>query len=304
VYFYLPPPDQTSTKHGSRHEGKPSKLQFSDSHSSHTRKAKPSTRTSDYSNVNFLFVVNELNMNQDHPPSADRWGNYTPPDTPNGYVHESVGRVFRYHDGIITPEEKHMWYRSDVGERGDIGYWTQEADEAGNALPLFNALATYSTFAVFNCGPFLPLVYGVGDVSEDHSDFDGWRALHFHHVSGVSQASPNGGHKCLAGRNTDFIDRLVPRAYCNSEARAPQSKGLGGEIGLVIGMMALSQSPGMIDTAFHSQAWAGNKWTAERAADACMPSLRSIPRKMVCTDLYHRANFCAGTKGRASACGT
>ncbi|KAK6075500.1 hypothetical protein SCUP515_05933 [Seiridium cupressi] len=238
---------KSSSKHGSRHDGKSSRSKHAESSASSPGKGKSSSRSRDDYNANFLFVVNELNLNPEYPPAADRWGNIIPPETPNGYAQETVGQVFRYRNGRVTLEEIYIWYRPDLGDRGDIGYWTQDTDEAGNALPVFNPLTAYSTFSIFNCGPFLPCVYGIGDVSEDQGDFDGCRALHFHHTGGVSQASPNGSCKYVAGRNASFIDGLISAAYRNVEAHAPRSTGLGGEVGLIIGCMALSQSPGTVD---------------------------------------------------------
>jgi hypothetical protein len=220
-----------------------------------------------------LFIVNEINLNLHHHKSADQWGNNTPPETSEGFTQERVGNVLRYKNGTVSKAEgQYSWYRPQPGEEGAIGYWVdQESDELG-LLPItdFQPLEVYSTSTVFACGPFLPFIHGSGDVTVDDSEaFDGWHALHFLHDGAISRASSNGDFKVLAGRDAGFIDSLLPRAYRNTMAGAPHSAGLGGEIGLVIGLMALSQQPhGALDNALQ-HCWSGNQWTGHRHANAC-----------------------------------
>ncbi|KAH6652537.1 hypothetical protein BKA67DRAFT_646615 [Truncatella angustata] len=230
-----------SSKHS---HGKSHKLKHSDSSPDNMGKVKSTSKHKNEQRVNFLFVVNEYNLNPNHAPAADRWGNIVPPETWEDYAEEHEGRVFRYCGGIVSTEETYTWHRPGLGLAGKIGFWQMGSDELGNPMEVFCALEKYSDFSMFNCGPFLPTIYGAGDVSEDDGCFDGWRALHFSHVGGISQASPNGGYKYVAGQNAGFIDVLLPKAYANADPNAPQSAGLGGQVGLVIGLMALSQRPG------------------------------------------------------------
>ncbi|KAH8200153.1 hypothetical protein TruAng_005665 [Truncatella angustata] len=232
-------------------------------------KVKSTSKHKNEQRVNFLFVVNEYNLNPNHAPAADRWGNIVPPETWEDYAEEHEGRVFRYCGGIVSTEETYTWHRPGLGLAGKIGFWQMGSDELGNPMEVFCALEKYSDFSMFNCGPFLPTIYGAGDVSEDDGCFDGWRALHFSHVGGISQASPNGGYKYVAGQNAGFIDVLLPKAYANADPNAPQSAGLGGQVGLVIGLMALSQRPGTIDAAFQHPKWNMNQWTGHRHDSAC-----------------------------------
>lgn len=232
------------------------------------------------SEVDFLFVVNELILDPEYPRAADRWGNLTPPETWDAYESEKPGCVFRYRNGLVTPEEAFIWHRPSQGMPGRVGYWDVYSDEGGHAVPVFHSLYAYSTVTMFNCGPFLPCVYGTGDVSEDDGEFDGWRALHFHHMNGVSQASPNGGSKCVAGRKARFIGELLPTVYTNHDPDSPPSRGMGGQAGLVIALMALSQSPGQIDAAFRHSKWDNNQWTGHRH-DVAWPSTGDEPRGVI-----------------------
>ncbi|KAI1865339.1 uncharacterized protein JN550_008387 [Neoarthrinium moseri] len=267
---------RSSKSHGSHHEGKTKARASGKTYSS--GRSTSGSKSKERLDVNFLFVVNELNLDLDFPTSADQWGNPLPPETWDGYVEESQGRVFRYKNGVVTVEDIYTWHRPGPGLAGSIGWWSQNTDETGNPIHEFQALDPYSTFSVFNCGPFLPCIFGGGDVTVHGDDeFYGWRALHFIHEGGVSQASPNGSHKIVAGRNAGFIDGLLPRAYRNTNTHAPVSQGLGGHIGIVIALMALSQRRGAIDAAFARSHWHNNRWTGQRDP-AAWPTVQHDPR--------------------------
>lgn len=224
-----------------------------------------------------MFVVNELNINQNRERFADIWGNNIPPKSYLYYDPESPGQVFRFHNGIVTKELAYFWHRPSRITPGVIAY--DDLIQPGNPIPFIRELDTYSTFTVFSCGPFLPFLIGCGDVQvPDDPDFVSWHALHFHHQDGISQASPSGGQKLVAGQNASFIEGLLPRTYSNNERHAPPSAGLGGHVALVIGLMALSQERGSIDSAFERQSWNNYQWSGRRDRGACkstQPRLRT-----------------------------
>ncbi|KAH6646804.1 hypothetical protein BKA67DRAFT_650036 [Truncatella angustata] len=239
--------------------------------------------------VSFLFIVNEINLNLDLPPTADRWGNLLPPLTSRGFKQETVGQVFRYSNGTVTAATGYYWFRQRLELPGTIGRYGARydafgnvvSDEMGFTIQDFYGLDEYSTTTLFNCGPFLPCVLSHGDPSvEGFQDFSGWNALHFTHKEVISQASSSGSHTIVAGPSASFIDALLPRVCQNNNHNAPRSRGLGGELGLSIGLMALSQGLGSIDAAFHNNDWDGNCWTGQRHVSA-WPAADEDPRGVI-----------------------
>lgn len=80
-------------------------------------KPKSSSRTGVPQTVphSFLFVVNELQV--DFEPrqgeergSTDQWFNTVPPQRAEAYTGETVGAVFRYQNGVVTPAPGYVWY--------------------------------------------------------------------------------------------------------------------------------------------------------------------------------------------------
>jgi hypothetical protein len=64
-----------------------------------------------------------------------------------------------------------------------------------------------------------------------------------------------------AGRSADWIPSLLPLKYANPFADAPHSRGLAGELPVILGLMGLSQPPGQgtIDDAFMRGFWRDDK---------------------------------------------
>ncbi|KAI0123348.1 hypothetical protein BJ170DRAFT_687361 [Xylariales sp. AK1849] len=276
----------TGSRYGPQYDGKQSKPRQSLKIVPNTARSHPSSRTTGDIGVSFLFVVNEARLSSNYQSTADRWGNNIPPETYSSYTDETVGKVFRYDSGIVSPSKEYTWFHPGRGAAGAIGWWEKMYDESENLVDQFQPLDVYSTFTVFNCGPFLPSIWSSGDVTVNSSDtFTGWHALHFCHADGVSQASPNGSKKVVAGKNADFIDVILPRIFKNEykndidrpEKETPPSQGLAGELGLVIGLLALSQKRGKIDLAFHENHWRQNRWTGQRHPSA-WPKIHDEPR--------------------------
>ncbi|KAJ4321274.1 hypothetical protein N0V84_005408 [Fusarium piperis] len=80
---------------------------------------------------------------------------------------------------------------------------------------------------------------------------EGWDLLRIFHppvYRGLSQVvtleSPmaNGGApvRYVAGRSPSWIPGLLPRTYRSPSANAPDSRGLGGELPIILGLMALT----------------------------------------------------------------
>ncbi|KAI1494088.1 hypothetical protein F5X96DRAFT_684815 [Biscogniauxia mediterranea] len=244
---------------GSAKHGKAHKSSKADRHASRTDGGSQNVQAS------FFFVVNEIELSPEPPLESDRWGNIIPPARPNYYARETVGRVFRYNNGTVTPAEGYQWVRQAWGAEGHIYYPTNVVDEYGNNM---YPLQTYSSSTVFDLGPFFPCAYALvdattHDISMNEAPWNTFYALQFNNQDGVSRAFFNGGSKFIAG-SASWLERLVPAAYRTppgAERFSPTP--LGGELGAVLGLMALAERPGRTDHAFSSH-WNENIWHGTR----------------------------------------
>ncbi|KAG5979340.1 hypothetical protein E4U55_005265 [Claviceps digitariae] len=210
----------------------------------------------DGSYPSFLFVVNELVIDFDQPETRhigipkDDWHNYLPPQRREQYVAEVPSEVMRFQNGRVTRASSDMvhysWSRHNLSTEG--GILGQPAVQ-----PAFFA-HLYKRASVFSCNPLLPIVVAEDDVllrPEAHL-----HALHFLHArpATISQASyqfdyppsvPLPPHvarqgppiKYVAGAGASWIPSLVPATYANPYKTTP-SGGLGGELGILLGLMA------------------------------------------------------------------
>lgn len=232
-----------------------------------------------------MFVVNEVTLNEERatggvPPRVDQWGNYLPPVAWEGYGAERTGQIFHYANGAINvANPEFLWYRSAAGHAGSVGYWDLEIDDQGQEQQVFVPIPVHSTRTVFDCGPFLPsLVTPVDGSAEDDTL---WHALHFRHDENrVSRANPYAqGAKFVAGRNASWIPSIVPSHYTYPYGSAHHSRGLGGDFGVLIGLMALSQARGQINRAFGNGGWQNHRWSGTRTAISPAPD--SSPRGVI-----------------------
>ncbi|EFY86646.1 hypothetical protein MAC_07335 [Metarhizium acridum CQMa 102] len=172
--------------------------------------------------VSFLFVVNELEIRfrdeqgLDSGIRKDDWLNVLPPNTPELYLPETlqhVSQVMRFRNGEITPAgPAYYWARAG---QFDEGYIAMAAGETQYALQ------KYKSGSVFSCNPSLPIVTLEGD-ARTNTDPD-FNVLQFLHQ-----------------RNADSDSNGVSLAAFSMDR---QSLGLGGELPIVIGLMAFHASP-------------------------------------------------------------
>lgn len=151
-------------------------------------------------------------------------------------------------------------------------------DGTGRPVYVYQPQQPYQTRTVFHCGPFLPHVHGGGDAyvagrdEYAEGEFYGWQALHLdHEEGGVSRIGSQ--YKYVAGDGPSWLDnhQIISGLYRRPRdvGVARYSRGLGGEVAIVIGLMALSQRRGQIDTAFATRLWNNNRWTGHLHPDAC-----------------------------------
>ncbi|KAG5997101.1 hypothetical protein E4U54_002443 [Claviceps lovelessii] len=206
--------------------------------------------------TSFLFVVNELVVDYDSNETRhigmpkDDWHNYLPPRRREQYAAEMPSEVMRFQQGRVTPASSDLvhycWGRQDLLTEGGI-----VSHPASH--PAFFA-HPYKRASVFSCNPLLPIIVAEDDVllrPEAH-----YHALHFlhSHPATVSQASYQLDYppsvplpplvarqgppiKYVAGAGATWIPSLVPATYSNPYRTNP-SGGLGGELGILLGLMA------------------------------------------------------------------
>lgn len=128
-------------------------------------------------------------------------------------------------------------------------------------------MGVHSTHSIFNCWRFLPCIYADADTSiiEDLEAEHRWMQLEFDHDSrepGMTRIS--GSERHVAGRSPSWIPSLLPETYAPPQSsNSPQSKGLGGPLGIIIGLMALNRRPRHADHVFQQGWWRNNRWTGE-----------------------------------------
>jgi hypothetical protein len=225
--------------------------------------------SSDATNISFLFCVNEFDIDFETAPLTDQWLNYMPPTDPIYYRGEYPGTVFRYRAGTIAPAPNYVWSRSNMGEEGRISY----VDPTTGFITI--ALGPYKTETIFSCSAHLPIITLQSDASlgsslpsgaqyeNSEDDIYKWTMLHFASSEGISLAnSRRQGCTCIAGKNASWIPSLVPRVFENTYRHETQrSRGLGGDLPVVIGLMAFHASrTGNASAVFERGWWQRGQW--------------------------------------------
>lgn len=271
-------------KHRSEHKPKSNRSQGHSSSSGSSRNVS----------LSFLFVVNELIVNHDEHNGGvrvrnDDWWNITPPIRAQGYSHEIPSKVMRWRDGAVSEARNWQWGRpaTQPGQpKADGLLWTPQPDGTAYYADL------YKRFTVFSCSPFLPVVVADGDPSA-HDNTRMTPLLFFrpprdNRMRGTSQAVTDesemdagpGPAKYTAGRHPSWIPSLVPPTYATQEHSAPKSAGLGGELPIVIGLMAFSEAgdranlTNRTDEIFlgspgHHGRWHDLRWTHNHRPTGC-----------------------------------
>lgn len=248
----------------------------------------------------FLFVVNEFVLEDSTGATLERdaWMNKLPPMQTEDFNDEAVGTVFRWHGGVVTRAEGYSFFREDTGEPGRIAHddwYNQDMVDNGEDLPKPTNIGlptVHGEASVFFCGPFLPCIATRCDASQGlafapsrqvadwddrmrGSGFQEWGLLHFSgDGNGTSFAnSAYVGGPCVGGRNASWMPALVPDTFANHmKPGLPESKGLGGELAIVLALMALHGRPGQPTSVFERNYWNNNRWHGPRhspGADRC-----------------------------------
>lgn len=208
--------------------------------------------------------------------NPDYWGNKVPPEAKGGFAAEDESVVMRYQDGRVTTAPEYRWSREVWRQEGTIR-------RAQNS----NKIERYKERAIFSSSPFLPIIiskvdptaHDVGSVPGNNCDYR-WRLLHFRRSeqhAGVSLVNhESSGAEYVVGRNPSWMPSLVPSVFANTCSRSRDSHGLGGELPILLGLMAFWEHPSiphkerMAKTFIGDNAhWRDYQWTAETEPRGC-----------------------------------
>ncbi|KAL7914952.1 hypothetical protein GGI35DRAFT_164619 [Trichoderma velutinum] len=262
----------------------------------------------------FLFVINKLEVkNDDNHSAGDGWYNRVPPINPTGFAGETRGQVMRYRNGRVAAAPGYGWYREDRDLDGTAwppGYvlmYHPDGSHVFNEDGTLRYAIVYKQLAVFSCNPFLPIVVDNGDPLSADSLVR--TPLLFHHPStqqGISHAvHPEslmqhgpGPCKFVAGANPSWVPSLVPATYSNPYNPSDPSRGLAGELPIILGLMAFSEPTeleGAVDQIFlgsggHRGKWRDGRWHRTEAPQGYALSALENPRGFLVTVLFDPEN--------------
>ncbi|KAF7552244.1 hypothetical protein G7046_g7477 [Stylonectria norvegica] len=225
-----------------------------DKYTSGRRKGKESSSSSRGSQnypLSFLFVVNEMRI---HAPLRDIYDNHIPPQRPSGYLPEIPSSVFRYYDGAVSAVPNYQWVRQN--DRSEGGLWAIGADREFVIDPETRhpwQAMKYNVFAVFACNPLLPIMVVNADPMVVNTE-SRWELLQIynptnHGLAGISQVATEDSHmghpgpglcRHVAGSSPSWMPSLIPTTYKNPNPQY-RSVGLGGELPIILGLMALTR---------------------------------------------------------------
>jgi hypothetical protein len=203
--------------------------------------------------TSFLFVVNGLPLNEDVDnggvtPRVDAYGRWLPPLYQAGFGPKSQGTVFRWSNGVISAPAGYQW-----------------ADGYAYA-PNGGALNYYRSITMFYCDPFNQFLIADGDASTRDIETapwpgDRWYTVNFRHEDGLSRVDFAADEQCLAGNGATFIDDLGLSSYQSQDSAAPPSRGLAGNLAILIALVAFScRSSHLRDALIRDRAWHRYRW--------------------------------------------
>lgn len=201
--------------------------------------------------------------------ARDQWLNYMPPLRADAYRGEHAGSVFRYRGGVVSLAPEFRWHRPGMGQEGRIARMDERGGFAGY-------LQEYKTQSIFSCSAHLPIIVLQGDAclgsfmrrccpcDAQQGDRYSWNMLHFDHRDGRSFATSNsqGFTYVAAGRSPSWVPALVPKVFANSLPgnSALHSRGLSGDLPIIIALMAFHSNPGHASDVFRRGMWQQGQW--------------------------------------------
>ncbi|KAF4446228.1 hypothetical protein F53441_10113 [Fusarium austroafricanum] len=215
----------------------------------------------------------------------------------------------RYRNGEVSEATGYYWDRdTSTQPEGQL----LRLDSRGNYLVdeygRYFTAPEYKTFGVAACNPLLPIMVVDHDPLVTRGNWELLRVFHPPTVPGLSQVATEssnmgqGGGPLLyvAGRSPSWIPGLLPTTYKSPPRHGiSRSSGLGGELPIILGLMALSASPDQnemsnssIDNVFlgHNRIFKHGAWTSSDAPKGHPLSASEDPRCFVVKVFYDPDN--------------
>lgn len=201
----------------------------------------------------------------------------------------SVDPVYEDNNGYYTDEE----YESDDDVSienavyGDLESWSKPSDVGKGGEGFWDVSSRLRSAATEEI-EWPSLTYDLMDWGAER-DSESWLAMKFEHDNGVSRISlGDEGRRYAAGNQPKWIPSIVPTLYTNPDTQS-DSRGLGGDMATLIGLLALTQERDHCDEAFYRPlnpdtelgifspyeyhqarvAWKRHRWNGTRHNNAC-----------------------------------
>ncbi|KAG8358566.1 hypothetical protein FVEN_g3882 [Fusarium venenatum] len=225
----------------------------------------------------FLFITNQLIINN---PDRDLYMHHIPPPSPNQYGGEVPSKVMRYRNGDVAEAPDFYWHRDpNSAPHGQLLRFDGQGGYVLDHTHMIYTAEEYKTFGVAACNPLLPVMVVEHDPLVSTGHWDLLRIFHPICRPGMSQVatinSPMGigGGPVLyvAGSGPSWMPGLVPRTYRSPRSSVPRSAGLGGELPIILGLMALNATRDPSNTSVHSvflghnRIWRHGQWVSTDA---------------------------------------
>ncbi|KAM0246530.1 hypothetical protein ACHAP5_004654 [Fusarium lateritium] len=201
----------------------------------------------------------------------------------------------RYCNGEVTEATDFYWCR-DVEKFGRLYKLDNQGNPMLDQFGQYCQAVEYKSFGVAACNPLLPIMVVAQDPLFSETAY--WELLRVFHpptIPGLSQAVTihsdmgEGGGPLLyiAGRSPSWMPSLLPSTYRAAQHNPLRSSGLGGELPIVLGLMALYAAQDMnntsIDSVFlgHNRVWRHGFWSSNQPPQGHPPTAAEDPKGFV-----------------------
>ncbi|KAM0339319.1 hypothetical protein ACHAPU_011000 [Fusarium lateritium] len=204
----------------------------------------------------------------------------------------------RYSNGEVTEATDFYWYRNTNTLPASQGQLLRLDDQRNYMMDEYGQhcyAEEYKTFGVAACNPLLPIMVTDQDPLVSEAFWELLRIFHPPRLPGLSQVVTLhsdmgfGGAPVLyiAGRSPNWMPSLLPATYRSPRSNSPRSSGLGGELPIVLGLMALCAAPDMDNTSInsiflgHNRIWKHETWHSSELPRGHPPTSSDDPRAFI-----------------------
>lgn len=209
-------------------------------------------------------------------PDYDCWNNSLPPKHSEDLTLASSARdpVYRYKDGnVFDVSGSYTAYRHRATDQSEFTIFRDLSSPQSRESELHPCETYGEGTTVFNCGLALPAIILDADILShppilDYYDTrrdtsNSWKPLGLSVDGEVTRINTFRESFKYVAPAASWIPSIVPELYRDLQAHAPhEGSALGGDFGVIIGLMALGQAPDQVHRAF-STSWRGYQWLAQ-----------------------------------------